>query len=86
MEALRTMILEGGRVRRDGPVLRPCMLWIAALLLLAVTGCCSGQQNGLHPHQHTLHQPTVLERAEQAADQGGAALDNLDERLENRVW
>ena len=62
------------------------LLGLSAIILGLVAGCGMRSDGWCCPCAHLEGDPTVMERAEEAVGKVGAALDKLDERLENTVW
>lgn len=62
-------------------------LWTGAIALLSLlAGCTVRNDPNFNPYARGGGDGTLMDRAEQAVEAGGQALDSLDARLENSVW
>lgn len=69
------------------PRTRRSVSWITpAALMLATAGCSTRNDPGYNRYAPTDGDPGVLRRIESIVDIPAEALDNLDERLENKLY
>ncbi|MBN2446539.1 MAG: hypothetical protein JXO22_07435 [Phycisphaerae bacterium] len=55
-------------------------------LVPLLAGCSPHLDPGFNPYSRCTGERTVLERADDAINQAGQALDNLDQRIENIMY
>ena len=63
----------------------PLAMAVASAALMSAAGCSTRNDVAFNPYAPANGDPTLMERAQQAVDTVGEALDNLGARLENTV-